>query len=182
MLRVWDSRAYHTVTDGCAKLNDKAVPLVFIGYDGDTAAYRLFDPATRKTVRSRVARFGENDFPFAAATPGTVQSLPQPAPAPDNLIILASSQAPSAANDATPQTHCARTGGRATSSRTTCSSLRGVVTLPPSPVFHRASAPSLPSPEPVFPDEEFRDELNVLGNKPFGDTLAEVETLYLAAR
>ncbi|GAA5970924.1 hypothetical protein JCM8115_005499 [Rhodotorula mucilaginosa] len=104
MLRVWGCRAYHTVTNGRAKLNDKAVPLVFIGYDGDMAAYRLFDPATRKTVRSRDARFVEDEFPFAAATPSTAQSLPQPMPAPDDLIILASSQAPSAANDATPQT------------------------------------------------------------------------------
>ena len=55
MLRVWGCRAYHTVTNGRAKLDDKAVPLVFIGCDGDTAAYRLFDPATRKTVRSRDA-------------------------------------------------------------------------------------------------------------------------------
>ncbi|TKA53432.1 hypothetical protein B0A53_04422 [Rhodotorula sp. CCFEE 5036] len=104
MLRVWGCRAYHTVTNGRAKLDDKAVPLVFIGYDGDTAAYRLFDSATRKTVRSRNARFVEDEIPFAAATPSTAQSLPQPAHAPDDLIILPSSQAPSAANDATPQT------------------------------------------------------------------------------
>ena len=50
MLRVWGCRAYHTVTNGRAELDDKAVPLVFIGYDGNTATYRLFDPATRKTV------------------------------------------------------------------------------------------------------------------------------------
>jgi hypothetical protein len=102
MHRVWSCRAYHTVTNGRTKLDDKPVPLVFIGYDGNTAAYRLFDPATRKTVRSRDARFVEDEFPFAAATPSTAQSLPQPAPAPDNLIILALSQAPSAANNATP--------------------------------------------------------------------------------
>jgi hypothetical protein len=32
-------RAYHTVTNGRTKLDDKPVPLVFIGYDGNTAAY-----------------------------------------------------------------------------------------------------------------------------------------------
>jgi hypothetical protein len=181
MLRVWGCRAYHTVTNGRAELDDKAVPLVFIGYDGNTATYRLFDPATRKTVRSRDARFVEGEFPFAAATPSTAQSLPQPAHAPDDLIILASSQAPSAANDATPQTPARappvvpRTPVRAAQAREV------VVTPPPPPVFHRASAPSLPSPEPVLPDEESRDELDFLGNDPFGATLAEVEALYLAA-
>ena len=181
MLRVWGCRAYHTVTNGRAKLNDKAVPLVFIGYDGDMAAYRLFDPATRKTVRSRDARFVEDEFPFAAATPSTAQSLPQPTPAPDDLIILASSQAPSAANDATPQTPARappvvpRPPVRAAQAREV------VVTPPPPPVFHRASAPSPPSPEPVLPDEESRDELDFLGNDPFGATLAEVEALYSAA-
>lgn len=50
MLWVWNCCAHHTVTNGCAKIDNKAVPLVFIGYDGHTAAYRLFDPVTRKTV------------------------------------------------------------------------------------------------------------------------------------
>mgnify|MGYP002718862977 CR=1 FL=1 len=197
MLRVWGCRAYHTVTNGRAKLDDKAVPLVFIGYvetrliylsiylsisyDGNTAAYCLFDPATRKTVQSCDARFVEDEVPFAAATPSTAQSLPQPAPAPDDLIILASSQAPSAANDAMPQTPARappvvpRPPVRAAQAREV------VVTPPPPPVFHRASAPSPPSPEPVLPDEESRDELDFLGNDPFGATLAEVEALYSAA-
>ncbi|GAA5877470.1 hypothetical protein JCM3774_001622, partial [Rhodotorula dairenensis] len=104
MLRVWGCRAYHAITNGRAKLDDKVVPLIFIGYDGDPTAYRLFNPATRKTVRSRDARFVEDEFPFASATPGTVQSSPQPSSAPDELVILASSQAPSAANDAPPKT------------------------------------------------------------------------------
>ena len=39
---VWSCRAYHNVTNRCAKLNDKAVPLIFIAYDGDTAACCLF--------------------------------------------------------------------------------------------------------------------------------------------
>ncbi|GAA5869503.1 hypothetical protein JCM3774_001470 [Rhodotorula dairenensis] len=48
MLRVWGCRAYHTVTNGRAKLDNKAIPLIFVGYEGDSAAYRLFDPVTRK--------------------------------------------------------------------------------------------------------------------------------------
>ncbi|GEM08048.1 gag-Pol polyprotein [Rhodotorula toruloides] len=52
MLRTWGCRAWHTVTNGRSKLDDRAIPLIFVGYDGDTAAYRLFDPVTRKTIRS----------------------------------------------------------------------------------------------------------------------------------
>ena len=138
MLRVWDCRAYHTVTNGRAKLDDKAVPLVFIGYDGDMAAYRLFDPATRKTVQSCDARFVEDEFPFAAATPSTAQSLPQPAPAPDDLIILASSQAPSAANDAMPQTP-ARAPPVVPRPPVRAAQAREVVVTPPA--FARACSP-----------------------------------------
>ncbi|GAA5885398.1 hypothetical protein JCM16303_006035 [Sporobolomyces ruberrimus] len=39
MLRVWGCRAWHTVTNGRSKLDDKAIPLVFVGYNGDTTAY-----------------------------------------------------------------------------------------------------------------------------------------------
>ncbi|GAA5864036.1 hypothetical protein JCM3774_006358 [Rhodotorula dairenensis] len=181
MLRVRGCRAYHAITNGRAKLDDKAVPLVFIGYDGNTTAYRLFDPATRKTVRSRDVRFVEDEFPFASATPGTVQSPPQPSSAPDELVILASSQAPSAANDAPPKTPVRappvvpRPPVRAAQAREV------VVTPPPPPVFARATAPSPPSPEPVLPDDKSHDEIDFLGNDPFGATLAEVEALYSAA-
>ncbi|GEM12750.1 gag-Pol polyprotein [Rhodotorula toruloides] len=44
MLRTWGCRAWHTVTNGRSKLDDRAIPLIFVGYDGDTAAYRLYDP------------------------------------------------------------------------------------------------------------------------------------------
>ncbi|GAA5892179.1 hypothetical protein JCM16303_003860, partial [Sporobolomyces ruberrimus] len=57
MLRVWGCGAWHTVTNDRSKLDDKAIPLVFVGYDGDTTAYRLFDPETRKMIRSRDTRF-----------------------------------------------------------------------------------------------------------------------------
>ncbi|GEM11218.1 gag-Pol polyprotein [Rhodotorula toruloides] len=67
MLRTWGCRAWHTVTNGRSKLDDRAIPLVFVGYDGDTAAYRLFDPVTRKTIRSRDTRFVEDEFPLLAS-------------------------------------------------------------------------------------------------------------------
>jgi hypothetical protein len=52
-----------------------------------------------------------------------------------------------------------------------------VVTPPPPPVFRRASAPSQPSPEPVLPDEESRDEVpghvGVEGNERADDLAKE---------
>ncbi|GEM08938.1 gag-Pol polyprotein [Rhodotorula toruloides] len=65
MLRTWGCRAWHTVTNGRSKLDDRAIPLIFVGYDGDTAAYRLFDPVTRKTIRSRDTR---SSTPSSGAT------------------------------------------------------------------------------------------------------------------
>lgn len=50
-LRVWGCRGYHTVTNGHAKLDNKPWSGLYrLRYDGDTAAYRLFNPATRKTM------------------------------------------------------------------------------------------------------------------------------------
>ncbi|GAA5822787.1 hypothetical protein JCM3770_000004 [Rhodotorula araucariae] len=73
MLRVWGCRAWHTATHGRSKLDDTAVPLVFIRYDG-TAAYRFLHPASRKIVRSRDARFVEHEFPL--------RESPAPSPGP----------------------------------------------------------------------------------------------------
>ena len=95
-----------------------------------------------------------------------------------SLIILASTQAPSAANNATPQTPARappvvpRPLVRAAQAREV------IVTSPPPPVFHRASALSPPSPKPVLPDEESHDKLDFLGSDPFGATLAKVKALY----
>ncbi|GAA5888486.1 hypothetical protein JCM3774_001121, partial [Rhodotorula dairenensis] len=69
------------------------------------------------------------------------------------------------------------------------------VTPPLPPVFAREDAPSPPSPPSPTPKEdpdesrpapeedpdESRDELDFLGNNPFGCTLAEVEALHAAA-
>ncbi|GAA6002480.1 hypothetical protein JCM5350_005097, partial [Sporobolomyces pararoseus] len=67
-LRVWGCRAWHTVTTGRRKLDNKAIPLVFVGYDSDSNAYRLFDPQTKKIIRSRDARFDETSFPLLTST------------------------------------------------------------------------------------------------------------------
>ena len=75
MLCVSGCHAYHTVLDSHAKFDNKGTLLVFIGYNGNTAAYRLFDPATRKIIRSRDARFVKDELPFAPATPGPAPSV-----------------------------------------------------------------------------------------------------------
>jgi hypothetical protein len=61
MLRTWGCRAWHTVTNGRSQPDDRAIPLVFVSGDGDTAAYRLFDPVMRKMIRSRDARFVKDE-------------------------------------------------------------------------------------------------------------------------
>ena len=182
MLRIWGCRAYHTVTNGRAKLDDKAVPLVFIGYDGDTAAYRLFDPATRKTVRFRDARFVKDEFPFAAATPGTDRAKLAAACACSRRLdqpCLESSSLRCQRCDAADSRAC--TAGRATSSRTSCSGPRGSRDTAATACLPPRQCPFAASPEPILPDEDSRDELDFLGNDPFGATLAEVEALYSAA-
>lgn len=63
MIRTWGCRAWHTITAHRGKLDAKAVPMVLVGYDGDSAAYRLYEPATRRTIRSRDVRFVEDNSP-----------------------------------------------------------------------------------------------------------------------
>ncbi|GAA5883863.1 hypothetical protein JCM1840_003286 [Sporobolomyces johnsonii] len=47
MLRVWGCRAWHTLANTKSKLDARAIPLVFVGYEGDTKVYHLLDPAAR---------------------------------------------------------------------------------------------------------------------------------------
>ncbi|GAA5949431.1 hypothetical protein JCM21900_004061 [Sporobolomyces salmonicolor] len=68
MLRVWGCHAWHTLSKTKSKLDARAVPLVFVGYDGDTRAYRLLDPESKRMVRSRDTRFQEDLFPLALAS------------------------------------------------------------------------------------------------------------------
>ncbi|GAA6026934.1 hypothetical protein JCM8202_005054, partial [Rhodotorula sphaerocarpa] len=186
MLRIWGCRAYHTVTNDRAKLDNKAIPLVFVGYDGDTAAYWLYDPVTHKMVRSRDARFIEDEFPFAAASPHAAANSPI-APVQDDLIILATSQAPapSVPQPAGPQTP-ARAPLALPGATVRAAQTREITaTPPPPPVFVRANAPSPPAPplseSPSVEADESCDEIDFLGNDPFGATFAEVEALYSAA-
>ncbi|GEM11020.1 gag-Pol polyprotein [Rhodotorula toruloides] len=91
--RTWGSRAWHTVTNGRSKLDDRAIPLIFVGYDGDTAAYRLFDPVTRKTIRSRDTRFVEDEFPLLASR--TAESSPSAqAIEPADIVVTAARDDP----------------------------------------------------------------------------------------
>ncbi|GAA5943250.1 hypothetical protein JCM1841_001264 [Sporobolomyces salmonicolor] len=82
MLRVWGCRAWHTLSRTNSKLDARAVPLVFVGYDGDTRAYRLLDPESQCIVRSRNTRFQEDLFPLASASPpATVDTIAPNPPA-----------------------------------------------------------------------------------------------------
>ncbi|GAA6008685.1 GAG-pre-integrase domain-containing protein [Rhodotorula paludigena] len=68
-LRVWGCRAWHTITHGRAKLDARAIPLVFVEYDGNTAAYLLFEPRSGRIIRLRYARFVKHKFPSANSAP-----------------------------------------------------------------------------------------------------------------
>ncbi|GAA6050259.1 hypothetical protein JCM3770_002758 [Rhodotorula araucariae] len=90
-------------------LNNKAVPLVFIGYNGNTAAYRLLDPAFRKIVCSRDG-FVEHEFPLRKS-PAPPSAVPQPAAAPAfDLVIspgVVAANAPEPHTPAPPAGACA---------------------------------------------------------------------------
>ncbi|GAA5973368.1 hypothetical protein JCM21900_006754 [Sporobolomyces salmonicolor] len=70
MLRNWGRRAWHTLA-----LDDHAIPLVFVGYEGDTKVYRLLDPATKHIVLLRNARFQEDIFQLASPLPSTATPI-----------------------------------------------------------------------------------------------------------
>lgn len=69
-LRAFGCRAWMTVHHPHRdKLNDKAVPRIFVGYAKQEKAYRLYDPATSLIVISRNVKFVEHEFPLAAHSP-----------------------------------------------------------------------------------------------------------------
>ena len=175
MLRVWGCRAWHTVTNGRSKLDDKAIPLVFVGYDGDTAAYRLFDPITRKTIRSRDTRFVENEFPFSAPTPSLDAAPTTPITPADILVTPLAPDAP-APRDESPATPANRvrfaSSTPATPERPGPRNLVFETPPPARPSFDRASAPS---PTPSSPDP-----LDLISGT-CESTLAEVDALVAAA-
>ncbi|GAA5985023.1 hypothetical protein JCM10908_002491 [Rhodotorula pacifica] len=191
MLRVWGCRAYHTVTYERAKLDNEATPLVFVRHEDDTAAYRLYDPVTRRIIRSRNARFVEDEVPFAAAAPRSTAASPI-VPAQEDLIILATSQnpLPAAPQAAGPQTPARAPPALSVGPVRAAQICNFTVTPPPQPVFVRENAPSPPAPvAPLSPSpaslsvkvDISQDEIDFLGNDPFGATLAKVEALCSAA-
>ncbi|GAA5830367.1 hypothetical protein JCM3770_000664, partial [Rhodotorula araucariae] len=145
MLRVWGCRAWHTVTNGRSKLDDKALPLIFVGYDGDTAAYRLFDPATRKVIRSRDARFLEHEFPMRE-TSSTTSAAPSQLITPAFDLVIS----PSAAIDdlRAPHTPVPPVAARAAPPAPARAHSEFLVQTPPParPSFDRAAAPPPPTP------------------------------------
>ncbi|GAA6010175.1 uncharacterized protein JCM10292_001762 [Rhodotorula paludigena] len=50
------AKALAAFTHGRAELDARTVPLIFVGYNGDTAAYRLFEPGSGCTIRLRNVR------------------------------------------------------------------------------------------------------------------------------
>ncbi|GAA5874613.1 hypothetical protein JCM1840_007427 [Sporobolomyces johnsonii] len=148
MLRVWGCRAWHTLANTKSKLDARAIPLVFVGYEGDTKAYRLLDPALKRIVPSRDARFQEDLFPLASPSPPAAAAIvpdPPVAIADDGPIQLTVDRidaapigplTPAPAPPATP----------AAPARVPAPHL--FVTPLPQPVFEREAAPSPESPDP----------------------------------
>ncbi|EGU10936.1 2-hydroxymuconic semialdehyde dehydrogenase [Rhodotorula toruloides ATCC 204091] len=167
MVRTWGCRAWHTVTAKRGKLDAKAVPLVFVGYDSGSAAYRLYDPIARRTIRSRDVRFVEDDFPLRApAAAGTVNSTPiEPGlviTSETSPVVQAEPDKPASPSPSPPP---APQRQRVVNVQP--------VTPPRQPVFERSPAPASQSP----------DEIDFLSD-PLSSTLAEVgdiEALIAAA-
>ena len=44
------------------KLDDKAIPCIFLGYGNEEFGYRLWDPNTKKFIRSRDVIFHEDEI------------------------------------------------------------------------------------------------------------------------
>ncbi|GAA5918682.1 hypothetical protein JCM1841_006238 [Sporobolomyces salmonicolor] len=127
MLRVWGCRAWHTLTSTKSKLDARAIPLVFVGYEIDSKVYRLLDPSSKRIVRSRDARFQEDLFPLALPSPPTSAAI---APNPPASLV-----------DDTPI--------RLVVERDEAAGTCRPFTPPPQPVFQREAAPSPDSPDPI---------------------------------
>ena len=60
-LRIFGCRAFVKVSKPHQKkLDDRALPAVFIGYEQGSKAWRFFDPASNRAIVSRDAVFEEN--------------------------------------------------------------------------------------------------------------------------
>ncbi|GAA6016628.1 hypothetical protein JCM10207_000127 [Rhodosporidiobolus poonsookiae] len=173
MLRVWGCRAWHTVTKGRSKLDNKAIPLIFVGYVGDMAAYRLYDPHSKCTLRSRNTCFVKNEFPFLASSSlhGSPSGVITPADLGLSPVCEAGAMPARHAQLSTPAAHAPAMP--AAPARPRHEPIMPV-TPPPHLDYTRAVAPS-PTP-PVLATPDSPDPINFLSD-PFSQ---EVEGLLAA--
>jgi len=155
-------------------LDNKAIPLVFVGYDSDTNAYRLFDPQSKKIIRSRDTRFDETSFPLLSSSttplhsttsiidisdPPTVAQPPAPTP-PSTPVQRASAPSPATPNPTRIKAE--------------------QITPPPQPVFVREQAPPPSTPDnkpplsPILEEPESPDPINFLDD-PFEALIAAAD-------
>ncbi|GAA5879072.1 hypothetical protein JCM8547_006023 [Rhodosporidiobolus lusitaniae] len=64
MISVRDCHAWRTILHRRTKLDNKALPLVHIGYEGDSATCRLYDSSSGCIIRAQDVRFVEHEFPL----------------------------------------------------------------------------------------------------------------------
>jgi Reverse transcriptase (RNA-dependent DNA polymerase)/gag-polypeptide of LTR copia-type/Integrase core domain/Zinc knuckle len=62
-LRIFGCTAYAHIPDAlCRKLDAKSTTCIFVGYDNQSKAYRLYDPKKNSIIRSRDVHFNENQM------------------------------------------------------------------------------------------------------------------------
>ena len=62
-LRVFGCKAFvHVLRDEWSKLDNKTKQCIFLGYSNEEFGYRLWDPATKKIIRSRNVVFFEDQI------------------------------------------------------------------------------------------------------------------------
>ena len=60
-MKVFGCKAFiHVPKEQRTKLDDKAIPCIFIGYGDEEFSYKFWDPEMRKVIRSRDVVFHEN--------------------------------------------------------------------------------------------------------------------------
>lgn len=87
-LRTFGCLAYRNIpSTSRTKLDPSAEQLTFVGYDGSTKGYKLWNPKTRKFIVSSDVVFEETVFPLRTQTPPT-QPPNQPLPSTPELVDL----------------------------------------------------------------------------------------------
>ena len=92
-LRVFGCLAYAHITSARMKFDPTSHKQVFMGYDGPTKGYKLWDPITHKLVVSTDVIFEESVFPLHTPKPPIQPSIPpsqppQPPPEVIDLVLL----------------------------------------------------------------------------------------------